>query len=119
MDESTLRAELRQFTGSETLYRHSPTRLHYTEGVRHLAERADCYWLLDVIASFQAKALRDPSLREFQLWELFVAGNRGTLICLRDSDDGALRMDIPFTDFPLSYLRLYLEGEVLMLPSEH
>lgn len=60
------------------------------------------------------------ALREFQLWELFVSGDASaTLVCSRDSEDEAFRQAISYTDFPMEYVKLYVEGEVLLLPSEH
>lgn len=119
MDEDTLRANLRQFTGSTKFYRHV-TGLIATEGVQYLAENGRLYWFIDIIASSQGLALRDPALREFQLWELRVAEDRtAAVICLRDCDDEAFRQELPFADSALDYVRLYVEGDVIMLPSEH
>ena len=67
--------ELNQFYGSATLYKHW-LGLKYTEGMRYLAQEANCYWLLDAIASHQTtKLLSNPKLREFQIWlpELNIA----------------------------------------------
>jgi len=119
IEANALYAELNQFTGSTEFYPHWLPGFRYTEGVRFLAERACCYWLIDLIASLQVKALKDAWLREFQLWELFVKDKRGVLVCSRDSDDQAFRQAIEATDFPLAYVHLYVEGGVLMLPSEH
>jgi hypothetical protein len=71
-------------------------------------------------ASWQPRAQRDAWLREFQLWELFVSEDRkALLVCSRDSEDEAFRQEIEFTDFLLDYVRLYVEGGVLLLPTEH
>jgi hypothetical protein len=42
-----------------------------------------------------------------------------TAVCSRDSEDEAFRQRIEFTDFPQPYVKLYVEGEVILLPSEH
>ena len=118
MDQETLRAELRQFTGSTEFYRHF-TQLMYTEGVRFLAEQARLYWLIDAIASWQPHALRDPALREFQLWELRITETEAVVVCLRDSEDEAFRQKLEHADSALDYVRLYVEGGTLLLPSEH
>ena len=112
-------AQLNQFTGSTEFYRHWLKGFFYTEGVRFLAEQARCYWLIDLIAILQVRALKDAWLREFQLWELFVKDGSGILACSRDSEDVAFREVIETTDFPIAYVHLYVEGGVLMLPSEH
>jgi len=112
-------AELNQFTVSTEFYPHWLPGFRYTEGVGFLAERARCYWLIDLIAILQVRALKDAWLREFQLWELFVKRGSAILACSRDSDDVAFREVIETTNFPIAYVHLYVEGGVLMLPSEH
>jgi hypothetical protein len=119
MDTTALRAELRQFTGSEEFYLHFLKGFRYTEGVRYLAEQARCHWLIDAIASWQPEALKDAWLREFQLWELLVENGKARLVCSRDSEDVAFYQAIETTDFPLDYVRLYVENGTLMLPTEH
>ena len=118
--QNDLRSELARFTRSATRYVHPTNQLQYTAGVQFLAERAGAHWLIDMIASLQPVALRDTSLAIFQLWELVIKGDRSAaLTCSRDSDAAVFRQRIAFTDCPLGYVRLYLEGGVLMLPSEH
>jgi hypothetical protein len=46
MDAETLLQNLQHFGGSEQYYRHF-LGLCYTEGVKYLAENAQCFWLLD------------------------------------------------------------------------
>ncbi len=119
MDANALRAELRQFTGSTEFYRHFSHAIVYTEGVKFLAEHARVYWLIDLIASWQRRALKDVALREFQLWELRITSGKAVVVCLRDSEDEAFRQKLEFADSALDYVRLYLQDGVLMLPSEH
>ena len=54
-----LLGELGQFTGDLQRYRHWTRALIYTPGVKHLAERAEAYWLIDLVASWQI----DPKVR--------------------------------------------------------
>ena len=119
MDQDALRAELRQFTGSTEFYRHFTNVIVYTEGVKFLAQHARIYWLIDLIASWQSRALKDPALREFQLWELRIVNGKAVVVCLRDSEDEAFRQRVELADSALDYVRLYLQDRVLMLPSEH
>ncbi|MDQ3279894.1 MAG: hypothetical protein M3Q69_00610 [Acidobacteriota bacterium] len=118
MCAAEIQSTLAAFTGTARYYRHF-TNMHYTEGVHFLAEAAGAYWLIDLIASWQSKAMNDSSLAEFQLWKLHVADGRAVAICYRDSDDEAFRQEIDYTDFPLRDVSLYVEGGVLLLPSEH
>lgn len=101
-------------------------KLALTDGVVFLAKNADAYWLIDAIASHQKEALKDPRLQEIQFWTLKVKADKSaTLICERDSDDVAITQEIPYTDFPLNEIKIWIEpgyaGEniwVAMLPSE-
>ncbi|WP_193200952.1 DUF6876 family protein [Nostoc sp. MG11] len=112
-------ADLEQFTGSEVVYRHWLGILRYTEGVKHLAQITQCYWLLDAIGSYQHRLGSNPRLRDFQVWRLVVENQSGVLICEENTDKEVLRQEIPYTDFPLSEITLYLAQKVLMLPSEY
>lgn len=120
MEADEIRASLAAFTGTTSYYRHWTNLVRLTEGVHYLVETAKCHWLVDAIALAQPRALPDSWLREIQFWELFVRPDRSaTLVCSRDSEDVAFRRHIPFTDFPMDYVRLYVEGGVILLPSEH
>ncbi len=57
--------------GTENYYRHSlvPNFL-FTDGVKYLAENAECFWLIDIIASYQAMAKKDEALQAMQFWHL-------------------------------------------------
>ncbi|MBV9068509.1 MAG: hypothetical protein JO093_13645 [Acidobacteria bacterium] len=118
MDKEELRLALTKFAGTVNYYRHWTRAFHYTDGVAFLADNAGAYWLLDHIAAMQKRARRDSQLREFQAWKLTVNGTRGVIACLRDKDDEAFRDELPFTDFPLAEITLYLQDGVLYLPSE-
>lgn len=118
MDNEELRAALTMFTGTATYHRHWTGAFHYTDGVAFLAENAGANWLLDHIAAMQKRARRDPALRDFQAWRLTVSDRRGVLACLRKQNDEAFRDELPFTDFSLPEITLYLADGVLYLPSE-
>lgn len=118
LDLVALETELAGFTGTEHHYR-SLLGLRYTDGVKHLAERARAYWLIDAIASWQPKVRKIDA--DFQLWELIVEPtNRAVLTCRRDANALAqIWQDIDYTDFPVGRIKLYVERGVLLLPSEH
>ena len=105
--------ELRQFTGTEQYYRHYLGGL-YTDGVQYMAGKAGAFWLLDVIFSYRRK---EP----FQIWTLKVKADKSALVTMRE-DTGQpvkVRQEIPYTDFPLAEIKLYLIDGVLLLPSEY
>lgn len=131
--ERDLRQALSYFTGSTKFYRHWLRLLSYTEGVHYLAEKAHAFWLIDAIASYQPQLKKDPMLAEFQVWDLLrpgqevmpwiaVEGNAAVLTCWPDTPTEAVlpavRQDIPFTDFPLTNIRLIVGSGVLCLQSE-
>jgi hypothetical protein len=128
-------------TGTSEYTRWSPLfRNHVlTDGAKFIAESADAYWLMDAIASYHAKCMKDEMLCDFQSWKLKVnaptpkdigaAGEvltrSATLTCERDTDDVAFTQEIPYTDFPLEEIKFYCNpmGDgthmVILLPSEY
>lgn len=119
-------SDLQQFTGSTQWFRHGLVRnVTYTEGVQYMAEHANAYWLIDKIATLQF----EPKIRteDFQVWRLIVENSRASLTCddgdkLGVGDSKAVLLhseEISFTDFPLEEIELWVEGGVILLPSEH
>jgi hypothetical protein len=118
---SNLATELQQSTGSENLYKHW-LGLHFTEGVKYLADQAECYWLLDAIGSYQPQLKADPELRFFQVWQLRVDNHSALLTCWPDSPGQgkpSVSQSIEFTDFPLPEIKLFWSEGILMLPREY
>jgi len=112
-------SDLFGFTGTEHLYMHFTRLLHYTDGIKFMAEEAGAYWLIDAIASYQPQFKTNEGLQEFQLWNLDVAEKTAVLTMREDSGEKPkVSQRISFTDFPFS-IKLYVENGVLLLPSEH
>jgi hypothetical protein len=113
-----LLAGLAMHTGTETWFRHWTGRCTYTEGVKYLADTAGAYWLIDLVASWCAhQKLRGE---EFVAWKLTVRRDHTATVTADDGNDHVLiTQDIPFTDFPLEEVTLYLIDGVLLLPSEY
>ena len=116
-------SDLSQFIGTEG-YHYQP--LHpkgfvYTDGIKYLAQEAEAYWLLDLIAFYQEdeRIKSDEALQSIQFWKLSVNDNAGVLICERDANDVVLTHELNYTDFPLDAITLYVCNKVLMLPSEY
>ena len=66
------KADLAQFTGSETWCRHALVRdVLFTDGAKHVADAGGAYWLLDEIALAQRYKKR-VAAEEFQVWTLKV-----------------------------------------------
>lgn len=110
---------LEQFTGTEKYYNYL-CGLKLTDGVHYLATEGKCFWLLDIIASYQPKHHQVP----FQLWELEVTedkGKRSAIVYMREDSDKKplVRQVIPYTDFPLENVKIYVIDKVVLLPSEY
>ena len=116
--KAELESGLAMHTGSTRWFRHWTRRLVYTEGVQYLAEKANAYWLIDLVASWCSH----PSLRneEFVVWKLIVKADH-TATAIADDGNGRelARQDISLTDFPLDEVSLYLTDNTLLLPSEY
>ena len=93
-----LEDELDQFHGTTRYYRNF-TGLLFTDGINYLADRAGCYWLVDLVGSYQRRLEDVP----FQLWEIELHDDRSAVVVMsEDTNDPVLvRQRIPYTDFPL------------------
>ena len=105
------KSELNQFYGTSAYYFMDYSRFVYTDGIKYLAENAECYWLLTDISAFQnlEKIKSNKSLQEIQFWTLKVNEDKSAeLICDVDVNIQAFRFDYEYTSFPLSKISLYL-----------
>ena len=53
-DMEKLEQELETFRGTLNKYKNT-FGLIYTEGIKYLADNAKCYWLIDLVDSYQSK----------------------------------------------------------------
>lgn len=113
---------LEAFTGTEGYHRISNHCL-LTDGAKHLAENADCFWLMDIIDSYMLLTKRSEGLQDMQFWKLVPTPDgkcpeiktvggillhkklkgvpcAAVAICERDTDDAAIVQEIAVTDFP-------------------
>jgi hypothetical protein len=111
MTAAQLQDGLSNFYGSEQF--HSGcimSRKHLlTDGAKFLADNAGAYWLMDAIASYHSKCMKDEMLRDMQFWKLKtdVANKTAVLTCDRDTGNTAIKQVIEHTDFPLPEIKLY------------
>jgi hypothetical protein len=122
MTEATklTKADLLQFTGSETWYRHGLVRtVLFTDGAKYVADKGEAYWLLDEIALAQ-RYKKAVAREEFQLWRLTVKGNNtAALVCEDGNGKRVYSKRIEYTDFPLECIELYYTNNTILLPSEY
>jgi len=115
-----LQNNLEQFTGTEQYYTHHSLLL--TDGAKYLAEKAQCYWLMDVIWS-HTHCEKWLGKEDFIVCTLTVLNSKATVAFDDGNSNILMTQEIPFTDFPLNKIKLYVVSDgsnfVVMLPSEY
>lgn len=109
--------ELSCFTGTANYFRH-PFGIKFTDGVKYLAESCECYWLIDIVASYQY----EPKVKdeEFQVFKLIVNSDKSALVEITDGNYNILMtQEIAFTDFPLPEIEIWCINRVAILPGEY
>lgn len=114
-----LQNDLGNFYGTEG-YTKYMFGLLLTDGVRFLAEQAECFWLIDVVASI----LHDPKVKAQDFLTIKFARNddeNGSGTFTADDGNGNIvyTQKFNFTTFPLSEIKMFLTSNVLMLTSEY
>ena len=110
---------LAQFTGTGAYFRISRTHL-LTDGTKYLAEKGECFWMMDAVASH----LSEIGTQDwFVLIRVQVSRGRAIMIYEDGNGHEHARQEIPYTDFPMHAISLYAcwDGEnwVIMLPGEY
>ncbi len=112
-------SQLSYFTGTERYYRITNKHL-LTDGTKYLAEEAECFWMMDAIASH----LSEIGTKDwFVQVHMTVKNSKATMFYEDGNGNEHARQQIPYTDFPMQGITLYAcwDGEhwVIMLPSEY
>ena len=106
--------------GTENYYSYKTLfiSVNLTDGVKYLCESCKCYWLIDIVLSYQlSKKVKRES---FQTWTLSRIEDNNFQIVATDGNETTLaRQDIPFSDFPLDTIKLFFINGVIMLTSEY
>ena len=112
-----LEEELCQFTGTTRYYPSTFRKLNLTDGVHYLREKANCYWFIDIIESYQ----HELKGINFQIWGIKVNEDKTAIVyCKEDSDKVPLiTQELTYTDFPLNTFELYCIDDVVLLKSEY
>jgi hypothetical protein len=116
VDDRSLEVELAEFTGTQHYYRNF-TGLLYTDGVSYLAGQAECYWLIDLVGSYQPQLQDVP----FQVWRIKVNEDNSALVTMVEDTGRPVKVSqrIPFTDFPLKTFSFYCIDGVMLLKGEY
>ena len=115
---------LQHFHGSELLYRIPLIRTRYTNGVKYLANTADCYWLVTDV-SVIAKSLMNRSrfitvdFKKYTAEEAEIHGYSAAITYGDGNGNTFEEHKYHVTDFPLEELRLFFVDNTLLLPSEY
>lgn len=124
MDADELTRNLAYFTGTEKWHKWNPLTPNYvlTDGALYLAENAGAFWLMDLIASYYHD--QKVKAESFQVWKLTVTGESAVVVCTDGNENELTRQDIPYTDFPLPEMTLFVGQDeepywVILLPSEY
>ena len=119
MLETTLTPELiaeqlNSFSGSLDNYRYRGGLL-LSEGVHWLASEVGTCWLLDLI--LEARATRQVKAEAFQV---YVLKTHSAYLKCHDGDGETLwGVNLPYTDFPLNEVTIWVIDGVAILPGEY
>ena len=112
-----IKSNLDQFIGTTQYFKHQ-LGIHFTDGIKYLADSCQCYWLIDIVASWQFDSIVKDN--DFQVYKLIVNENHSAVVRIEDGNDNLIQLQmIEFTDFPLDSITLWFTNGVLYLPSEH
>src|SRR5680860_265994 len=116
-----LRNNLETFTGTETYYKIPLLNTRFTDGIKYLADTANCFWLVtdtSVIAKSLLNRSRFITIDFKKLSEdVQDALGYGALIEYSDGNGNVFETHkYHSTDFPLDYIRLFFKDDILLLP---
>ncbi len=119
MTKTLTKSDLAEFSGTENIYRHSLMRsIVYTDGVRHVAQAGEAYWLIDKIACAQIE--KRHAEQAFQLWKLTVNDDFSADLTCTDGNGAIISEEhIGYTDFPLPEIKFYVSNRTILLPTEY
>ena len=106
--------ELREHNCSDNFYKYNYGMV-ITDGVKALADKFECYWFLDIIASYQSQLKNE----EFQVWKLQRTGSSAVVTCTDGNDNQLKSQRVPWTDFNPTVATVWVEFGTALLPSEH
>lgn len=119
-----IKEQLQYFNGTEMFYSLPLLKTRFTDGLKYLANIADCFWLI-TDTSVIAKSLMNRSefitidFKRLTLEKQDYSGYEAEIIYSDGNDNILETHGYRVTDFPLDELRLFFVNATLMLPSEY
>ena len=103
--------------GTENYYKNNLYTFNYTDGVKTFCEKADAYWLLDIVASISRhyKQMHE----DFIIIDLIVGEDNKATITFEDTKGIFFKQDIPFTDCPKGLWKFYFDNNVFFWNGEY
>ena len=107
--------QLKEYTSTDSYYKYN-FGLLITDGAKALADKFECYWFLDIIASYQGEFKQ----HEFQVWSLGRNEDCSAIVIFTDGNNTIIvSQNIPWTDFKPTVATVFVENGSALLPSEH
>ncbi|HCX20531.1 MAG TPA: hypothetical protein DHN29_01365 [Cytophagales bacterium] len=124
LKEAEIEQQLGHFTGTEKYWSYNllGCGLKLTDGVHWLAEKAGCFWLLDIIVSTMTiEKVRKEPFRSVKLTLSEAKDDTSWKVVIDDGNENVLyEQEGELTDFPLSGgIQLYWIDDVVLLTSEY
>jgi len=105
---------LLQFNSSKSYHRYL-FGMVITDAVMEFATTHQCFWLFDMVASYQYQLHKDT----FQVWTLKKQTDSSAWIVAEDSNGKILiKQQIKRTHFEVNQATVLVDGKVIMLSSE-
>ena len=122
MEVKEIKEALQCFSGTTVYHIHQMPivglSFQLTDGCDFVRQTCGAYWLFDAILSYQFE--RDIREMPFQKWVLAQQEDDSWLLSLYDGNDHHIVTQlIPYSDFPIETITIYVIGGVVLLPSEY
>ena len=116
-----IQENLSYFHGTEMYHTHQlgvGLKILITDGCHYLREAAGCYWLFDLILSYQMR--KTIQKESFQVWRLRKNHDESAVVnCTDGNGKFIVKQKIEYTDFPLDTIEVWLVDGIGMLPGEY
>src|SRR3954464_4153237 len=115
MNTSKSNETIMQFSGSDT-YQKYLFGMVVTDGAMKLATTYQCFWFLDMVAAYQHLLKKE----DFQIWMLRKNADSSAWVIAEDGNGKVLvKQKIRYTNFKMEQATVWVEGNVILLSSEH